>query len=176
MRTLRVWPVFAALLASPLPAAHANPILGLLAHLHAADEVPAVLSPAGGAFHGTLAVVQNQFAYRLHYFGLEGAPIEIDLHLAQPGANGGVMVVLCSNLPTAAPGTQPCPAPPATISGPIQSADIVAGAAAQGVAAGDLNAFAQAINANLAYVNIHTDRFPAGEARGQISVSVLSPD
>jgi hypothetical protein len=71
MRAIRVWPFAAALLALPLPAAHANPVLGFLAQLHAADEVPVVLSPAGGAFHGTLAVVQHQFGYRLHYFGLK---------------------------------------------------------------------------------------------------------
>lgn len=87
MRKLRVWALAAATLIPVPPAAYANPIVGFLAHLHAADEVPAVLSHGGGAFHGQLALGVNQFTYRLHYFGLKGNVTEIDLHLAQPGAS-----------------------------------------------------------------------------------------
>jgi hypothetical protein len=175
MRTLRVWTIAVAVMIAALPA-QANPVFGFIAHLHGADEVPAVLSPGGGAFRGTLAVINPIYAYRVHYFGLKGNVTEIDINLAQPGANGGVMVVLCSNLPTAPAGTQPCPtALPATIQGQIPASAVVGGAAAQGVAAGDLGAFAAALDAGLAYVTIRTDLFPEGEVRGQVSGFVISP-
>jgi hypothetical protein len=176
MRTLRIWMIAAAVLTAALPAAQANPVVGFIAHLHGAEEVPAVLSPGGGAFRGTLAVIDPIYSYQVHYFRLKGSVTEIDVNLAQPGANGGVMAVLCSNLATAPSGTQPCPATlPATIKGQIPAAAIVGGAAAQGVAAGDLAAFAAAVDAGLAYVTIRTDLFPEGEVRGQISSFIISP-
>jgi hypothetical protein len=170
MRALRAWILTAASLVPLLPAANANPIVGFQAHLHAAGEVPAVLSHGGGTFHAQLALAANLLTYRLHYFGLTGNVTEIDLHLGQAGANGGVLVVLCTR------GVQPCPGPPGTISGQIQASDVTNGAAGQGVTAGDLGALQEALNAGLVYVNIHTDRFPAGEVRGQLSVFVISPD
>ncbi|HVT16612.1 MAG TPA: CHRD domain-containing protein [Thermoanaerobaculia bacterium] len=175
MRTLRICLLTSTLLAAAWSAAKANPIQGLFARLHGTDEVPAVLSPGGGAFRGSLPFVTGVYQYQLHYFRLRGNVTEIDVQLAQPGANGGVMVVLCSNLPTAPAGTQPCPATgPATISGQITASAILGGAAAQGVAAGDLDAFGAAVNAGLAYVNLRTDLAPDGEVRGQISTFVIS--
>jgi CHRD domain len=177
MRTLRVWTLAAAALILGLPAASANPIVGFIAHLHAADEVPAVLSSGGGTFHGQLALVTNVLGYKLHYFGLAGQVTEIDLQLAQPGANGGRLVVLCSNLPIASPAAvQPCPAAPGTISGQLRPVDAVGDAAVQGAAAGDLGAVEEAMNAGLVYVNIRTDHFTAGEVRGQLSPFIISPD
>jgi hypothetical protein len=177
MRLLRVWTLAAAALILGLPAASANPIVGYIAHLHGADEVPAVLSSGGGTFHGQLALVIDVLTYKLHYFGLKGQVTEIDLRLAQPGANGGLLVVLCSNLPIVSPASvQPCPAPPGTISGQLLPADAIGGAATQGAPAGDLGAVEQALSAGLVYVNIRTDLSPAGEVRGQLSSFVISPD
>jgi hypothetical protein len=175
MRTLRIV-LFATALMAPLAhAAYANPVFGLFARLHAGDEVPAVLSNGGGAFRGSFAVVPKVYAYSLHYFGLKGSVTEIDIHFAQPGVNGAAIAVLCSNLGTAPAGTQPCPITgPATISGGIGPPNLP-GAPGQGVAPATLNDFTGAVTSGLAYVNIHTDVFPGGEVRGQISQFVISP-
>jgi hypothetical protein len=41
--------------------------------------------------------------------------------------------------------------------------------AAQGTAAGDFAAVVDALRAEAAYGNLHTDRFPGGEIRGQVT-------
>ena len=72
---------------------------------------------------------------------------------------------LCSNLGT--PGVQPCPAPPATISGILTAADVI-GPASQGVAAGEFAEVVAAIRAGVAYANVHSSKFPGGEIRAQV--------
>ena len=42
------------------------------------------------------------------------------------------------------------------------------GPAAQGIAAGNFSAVARTIQAGVAYVTVHTDKYPAGEIRGQL--------
>ena len=88
------------------------------------------------------------------------------IHLGQKSVNGGIAVWLCSNLGT--PGVQPCPAPPATISGIVMAADVV-GPAGQGVAAGEFAELVRAIRSGVSYVNVHTSLHPGGEIRSQLS-------
>ena len=133
------------------------------------DEVPAVSTVARGNFSARISDDESQITYRLSYADLEGAVQQAHIHVGQPGVNGGISVWLCSNLasPPTPPGTQPCPAPPATITGTITAADVV-GPTAQGVAPGEFAELIRAIRAGRTYTNVHTTKFPGGEIRDQI--------
>jgi hypothetical protein len=65
-------------------------------------------------------------------------------------------------------GTQACPAAGGTIRGTIQAADVGAGAAAQGLAAGEFEEFVRALRSGAMYVNVHTTGRPGGEVRAQL--------
>jgi hypothetical protein len=130
------------------------------------QEVPAVSTSASGDFKARLksGVVQ----WRLTYRDLEGAVQQAHVHFGQPAVNGGVSAFLCSNLAGAPTGVQRCPAPPATITGTIAADDVV-GPADQGIAPGELDELFAAMRAGVTYANVHSDKFPNGEMRGQIA-------
>ena len=129
------------------------------------QEVPAVSTSASGEFKARLTggVVQ----WRLSYRNLEAAVQQAHVHFGQPGVNGGVSVFLCSNLAGAPAGVQRCPAAPATISGTIEADDVV-GPVDQGIEPGALDELLAAMRAGVTYANVHSDKFPNGEMRGQI--------
>lgn len=133
------------------------------------EEVPAVSTVAEGEFHARISNDQTQIQYELKYEDLEGAVQQAHIHVGQKGVNGGISVWLCSNLasPPTPTGTQPCPPPPATITGTITASDVV-GPAAQGVAAGEFAELIRAMRAGKTYVNVHSSKFPTGEIRSQI--------
>lgn len=137
--------------------------------LSAYQEVPTASSPATGTFSASIDETAGTILYKLTYENLEANATQAHIHLGQKGVNGGAVVTLCTNLTTTAGGPQPCPPPPATISGTIQAANVSAGAAAQGIAAGELNELIRAIRAGVTYVNVHSTKFPEGETRGQIN-------
>jgi CHRD domain len=89
------------------------------------------------------------------------------VHFGQEDVNGGVSVFLCSNLAGAPAGVQACPPAPATITGTIAAGDVV-GPAEQGIAPGELAELLAAMRAGVTYANVHSDKFPNGEIRGQI--------
>ena len=130
---------------------------GFRAVLLGTQEVPSVSTGAhGAALH-----------YQLAYDGLEGDVTQAHIHVGQKDVNGGISAFLCSNLGNGPVGTQPCPAPPARISGVITAADVV-GPANQGVAAGEFDELVRAIRSGVAYANVHSTKFPGGEVRSQI--------
>jgi hypothetical protein len=136
------------------------------------EEVPAVSTAADGEFRARIAEDDSSIQYELSYRELEGAVLQAHIHLGQPGVNGGISVWLCGNANANPPvnppaGTQPCPAPPATITGTITPADVV-GPAAQGIAPGEFGELLRAMRAGATYVNVHTTKFPGGEIRSQI--------
>jgi CHRD domain len=131
------------------------------------QEVPAVSTTADGRFRATLHVSQDSISYRLSYEDLEGDVQQAHIHFGQRGVNGGVVVFLCSNL-NGPPGTQECPASPATIEGTIEPDDVGAGAADQGIDAGEFDELVDAIQAGVTYANVHSSKFPGGEIRGQL--------
>lgn len=80
------------------------------------------------------------------------------------------MVFYCTNLGNGPAGTQLCPGPTSgSVSGRITAADVLANAAAQGIAAGQFDEVLRAIREGVVYVNVHTTLFPGGEIRGQLS-------
>lgn len=132
------------------------------------EEVPAVSTAAGGQFRARISNDETQLTYELSYTGLEGDVQQAHIHFAQPGVNGNIVVFLCSNLGNGPAGTQPCPPPPATVTGTLTALDMIGAAAGQGIAAGEFLELLNAIRANSAYVNVHSTKFPGGEVRGQL--------
>ena len=90
------------------------------------------------------------------------------IHFENATNSGPVIVFLCSNLGNGPAGTQACPADGSTISGTITAADVGAGGAAQGLAAGELAELVSSIRAGATYVNVHSVGRPAGEIRAQL--------
>jgi len=134
------------------------------------EEVPAVSTVGGGNFRARISNDETRIDYELSYADLEGSVTQAHIHVGQPGVNGGISVWLCSNLgsPPTPAGTQPCPPPPATITGTITAADVV-GPTAQGVAPGEFGELLRAIRAGRTYANVHSTKFPSGEIRDQLA-------
>ena len=137
------------------------------------EEVPSVSTGASGQFTAQIRK-DSTIDWQLSYSDLEGAVQQSHIHLGQPGVNGGITVFLCTNLGNGPAGTQPCPAPPATISGAIASTDVspnipaTAGARTQGLNTGEIDELLAALRAGALYVNVHTTTRPGGEVRSQI--------
>jgi hypothetical protein len=92
------------------------------------------------------------------------------------------MVFFCNNTAT---GPQPraCPLQGGTISGTFTAADVVGPgdpvnnpAADQGITPGSLDAVIRAIESGQTYVNVHSNRWPGGEIRGQVKVHSADKD
>lgn len=132
------------------------------------EEVPAISTAANGEFRGRISRDESEISYELSYSDLEGDVQQAHIHFGQPGVNGGIVVFLCTNLGNGPAGTQPCPPPPATISGTLTATDMVGLATAQGIAVGEFGELIQAIRAGKTYVNVHSRKHPGGEIRGQV--------
>ncbi len=137
------------------------------AHLIGYEEVPAVSTPARGEFRARINNNQTRVRYELSYSDLEGDVQQAHIHLGQKGVNGGIAVFLCSNLPSAPAGVQPCPTPPATITGTFTAEDVI-GPTAQGIDRGEFGELLAAMRAGVTYANVHSSKWPGGEVRGQI--------
>ena len=131
------------------------------------QEVPAVSTGASGGFQARISEDGQSIQYELAYADLEGAVQQAHIHVGQKSVNGGISAFLCTNLGNGPVGTQPCPAPPAVITGTITAADVV-GPNAQGVAPGQLDELIRAMRGGYAYANVHSTTFPGGEIRSQL--------
>jgi hypothetical protein len=95
------------------------------------------------------------------------------LHFGQEHTTGGITVWLCQSAdnpaPAAAADTPACPSPGGTVRGTILPQHVL-GIAAQGMPAGEdgFDALLAALRDDAIYANVHTDRFPPGELRGQM--------
>jgi hypothetical protein len=128
------------------------------------EEVPAVSSTGTGELRLKINELDQVIDYELTYRDLEGTTTNAShIHIAQPSVIGGVVAFLCGG-----GGKPACTPTSGAISGSIVPADIVAGASAQGVAAGEWSEVVRAIRAGATYVNVHTDKHTSGEIRGQI--------
>jgi hypothetical protein len=139
--------------------AHDKRNSGLRAFLHGFQEVPANSTAASGKFKARLD--NGTISYKLKYRDLEGPIRFAHIHFGQKGVNGGVAAFLCGG-----GGKDPCPQS-GEVTGTIAASDVI-GPADQGIAAGELDELVRAMKAGVTYANIHTDKFPNGEIRGQI--------
>lgn len=146
------------------------------ARLKPTEEVPALSSEARGWFKATIDSENQTISYELSYEGLEGAPLQAHIHIAQRRVNGGISVFLCGNAPNvpdaAVPQPPACPPSPATITGELTPAHII-GPVPQGIeastsAANEFDELVRMIRSELSYANVHSARFPGGEIRGQL--------
>ena len=139
------------------------------------EETPAAISTTGnGTFTARISNDESRIDWELTYNDLQGAVQQSHIHFGRPGTTGGITVFLCTNLGNGPAGTQPCPAPPATISGTIVAADVspnipaTAAARNQGLNTGEMDELIQAIRSGSTYVNVHSTTWPGGEIRSQI--------
>jgi hypothetical protein len=136
------------------------------ANLQSEHEVPNVSSPGSGSFKARIDDNGRAIDWELSFGGLQAAVTQAHIHLAQPVANGGVVVWLCGSTPTIPVGTQACPQS-GSISGTILPNNIQT-VAAQGIATGEFEELVAAIRKGLTYINVHTTTSPGGEIRGQV--------
>jgi hypothetical protein len=133
------------------------------------EETPSAVSTTGnGTFNARISNDESRIDWELSYDDLEGAVQQAHIHFGQKSITGPISVFLCTNLGNGPAGTQPCPAPPATISGTIVAADVTNLANERGISAGELDELISAIRAGATYVNVHSTRWPGGEIRSQI--------
>jgi CHRD domain len=160
--------VVVALAIAVVAIAAANGGHGIREKLTGYQEVPALSTTGHGKFRATIDRKQNEIHYVLTFGGLETAATQSHIHFENKTNTGPIVVFLCSNLGNGSPGTQACPANGGTISGTIRPADVGAGAAAQGLAAGEFDELVRAIKAGATYVNVHSTGRPGGEIRAQL--------
>jgi len=170
----------------------------LRTNLSGFNEVIAPSLPTGGAFSAGAGAVfttgsgslklkidkQNrEIDYELFY-QFPDAPAtptgaqfvnQAHLHFGQKHTTGGINVWLCQSADNMAPldvrpSTPMCPSPSGTVTGTIRPAQILT-LAGQGFPDGvdAFDALLEAIENNAIYANVHTDRFPGGEIRGQVN-------
>lgn len=132
------------------------------AELRGFEEVPAIFTSASGSAEVRINEDEGVIEYRLSYDDLSSPSTAAHIHFGQPGVNGGIMAFLCGG-----DDKPECPLEGGTVSGTITAENILA-IPEQGLQAGDFHAALVIIRAGLAYVNVHSQRFPAGEIRGQL--------
>jgi len=96
------------------------------------------------------------------------------LHFGQQHTTGGISVWLCQSAdspapPSVAADTPTCPSPSGKVTGTIRPEHVL-GLPAQGLPEGEdgFDAILKALRDKAIYANVHTDRFPPGEIRGQL--------
>lgn len=133
------------------------------AELKGFAEVPSVSSTGSGEFRARISRDEASIEFELTYQDLEGATTQqAHVHVGQKGVNGGVSFFLCGG-----GGRPACTPDSGTFTGTVMASDII-GPTGQGVAAGELPEVIRAMRAGVSYANVHTDKHPGGEIRGQL--------
>jgi hypothetical protein len=132
------------------------------------EEVPALSTSGIGRFTAKVNRDESEIQWELTFSSLVADATQAHIHFENATNSGPVVVFLCSNLGNGPAGTQACPAGGGTVSGTIHAGDVLGNAAAQGLAAGDLAAFIDALRSGATYVNVHSTMFPTGEIRAQL--------
>lgn len=129
-------------------------------------EVPAISTTGSGRFKAEIE--DDTITYELKYRDLTAPVLQSHIHFGQFSVNGGISVFLCSNLGNGPAGTPTCPGPfEGKVTGVLTAEDVI-GPTGQGITAGELEELLDAIDAGVAYVNVHSELFPTGEIRGQL--------
>ena len=132
------------------------------------QEDPLALSTTGnGSIRVRIDDRKQELSYRISFGRLEAPVTQSHIHFGGRAQSGGISVFLCTNLGNGPAGTPACPASGGTVSGTLHAADVI-GPAAQGIAAGEFAELAKAIRNGTAYANVHSEKYPAGEIRGQL--------
>lgn len=133
------------------------------AELKGFEEPPSVSSTGSGEFRARISQDETSIEFELTYEGLEGTITSAaHVHLGQKGVNGGVSFFLCGATPATA-----CTPTSGTFTGTVTAMDVV-GPTAQGIAPGELAEIIRGMRAGVTYANVHTNKHPGGEIRGQI--------
>ena len=136
-----------------------------------------VITDATGTFTATINN-DSTLTYTLTYKNLSSAVLQAHIHIGATKVAGGISIFLCSNLGNGPAGTPACPddgTHSGVVSRTVSAEDVTNLAAAQGIPAGDFKDVVRAIVSHVAYANVHSANFPAGEIRGQIH-STPDPD
>ena len=105
---------------------------------------------------------------------MQGTVQQAHIHFGQKGVNGSIVIWLCQTETTPAPAAVPAITPfcpqSGTVTGTISAANVIAaGTASQRILAGEFDEVIDAMEAGVAYANVHaTPLNPGGEIRGQI--------
>ena len=153
-------------------------------HLSGYEETPLTLNTTGsGEFRAVVSPDGTTIMYRLTYRDLSSAATQAHIHFGRPAITGGIVLWLCANTPPITPPAtiptpQPCPPFPATITGTLTAADVVASSNGQGIDAGaaGLAEMTAAMRAGAAYVNVHTTAHGSGEIRARLGPSADDED
>ena len=131
------------------------------AELSGYKEVPAISSTGDGTFRAEIR--GQEIRYELTYGELEGgAVLFAHIHFGRPGTNGGVAAFLCGG------GDKPACPQGGSVTGVIDAADVI-GPAEQGIEPGEFRELVRAVRRGATYANVHTEAFPDGEIRGNVS-------
>jgi hypothetical protein len=127
------------------------------------QEVPTLVTKGAGTT--TLRIQGQTIRYTLSYARTDSTVTQAHIHIGRAAINGGISAFLCTNLGNGPSGTPRCPAS-GKVSGTIRQAT---GPTAQGV--DNIAELIQAIRAGAVYINVHTQKFPGGEIRGNVGHS-----
>jgi CHRD domain len=144
----------------------------------------AIFSTGSGRLTLKVAKQNRMIDYELTYSFPDAAATPIvgaqfvnqaHLHFGQKHTTGGITVWLCQSSDNPAPAavaatTPTCPSPSGTVSGTIAPGQVLA-LPGQGLPAGQdgFDAILEALQNDAIYGNVHTDKFPSGEIRGQFA-------
>jgi hypothetical protein len=154
-------------------------------HLTGYEETPQTLNTTGsGDFRAVVSSDGTSITYKLTYRDLSSTALQAHIHFGRPATSGGIVLWLCANNPpitppASIPTPQPCPPFPATITGTLTAADVVASPTpGQGIQAGaaGLAEMIAAMRVGAAYPNIHTTVHPGGEIRGRLGPATNGED
>ena len=143
----------------------------------------AIFSTGSGEFDLKIDKNNREIRYKLTYAFPDAAATPVTgaqfvnqahLHFGQRHTTGGITVWLCQSADNPAPSavaadTPTCPSPSGTVEGTVTPQQVLA-LAGQGFPAGEngFDALLKALQAGAIYANVHTDRSPGGEIRGQV--------
>jgi hypothetical protein len=136
------------------------------------ESAPAAISTtATGTFSATIDEDSQTINFEETYSGLSTPATQSHIHFGNRNQNGGISAFLCGPQPQAG-NKGLCPAgdtaDTATVTGTITPTDVV-GPTGQGISPGEWQKLVDALRAGVAYANVHSTRFPAGEIRAQIN-------